>query len=164
MEICSYNISHSKPTSQLTPSRPAPKCRISETFSPDIALPKSSDPPAEPATVMLMVLPHGQYLRTAMATAHFVEKFNQLFNCFNSKALHSKKTQSRLLENLFSVIRGKGGHRFNPSPQEFRAALRQTMVDAVRVQSKSQNYRGDIDAFLFSLDQVPSLGANAAGN
>ncbi|GFO14044.1 transposable element p transposase [Plakobranchus ocellatus] len=66
------------------------------------------------------------------------------------------------LENLFSVIRGKGGHRFNSSPQEFRAALRQTMVDAALIQSKSQNCRGDIDAFLFSLDQVPSLGANAA--
>ncbi|GFO24150.1 transposable element p transposase [Plakobranchus ocellatus] len=66
------------------------------------------------------------------------------------------------LENLFSIIRGKGGHRFNPSPQEFRTALRQTMVDAVLVQSKSQNCRGDIDALLFSLDQVPSLGANTA--
>ncbi|GFN88246.1 hypothetical protein PoB_001475200 [Plakobranchus ocellatus] len=36
------------------------------------------------------------------------------------------------------------------------------MVDALLVQSKSQNCLGDIDAFLFSLDQVPSLGTNAA--
>ncbi|GFN81328.1 hypothetical protein PoB_000783400 [Plakobranchus ocellatus] len=67
-----------------------------------------------------------------------------------------------LRDRLFSVIRGKGGHRFNPTPQEFRAALRQTMDDGMLVQSKSQNCRGDIDTFLFSLDQVPSLGANAA--
>ncbi|GFO14046.1 52 kda repressor of the inhibitor of the protein kinase [Plakobranchus ocellatus] len=38
------------PPPQLTPSRPAPKVRISETFSPDITLPQSSDPPAEPGS------------------------------------------------------------------------------------------------------------------
>ncbi|GFO43659.1 transposable element p transposase-like protein [Plakobranchus ocellatus] len=36
------------PPPQLTPSRSAPEIRISETFSPDITLPQSSDPPAEP--------------------------------------------------------------------------------------------------------------------
>ncbi|GFN78511.1 guanylate cyclase [Plakobranchus ocellatus] len=43
---------------------------------------------------------------------------------------------------------------------EFRAVLRQTMVDTVLVHSKSQNCNEDIYAFLLSLDQVPSLGAN----
>ncbi|GFN75661.1 transposable element p transposase [Plakobranchus ocellatus] len=116
----------------------------------------------------------------AMATAHSAERSDQLFNCFNSKALHSKQVMGHAisvnwehlrflnetpkwlntvrannlsgslpclerlylltdrlnqdcLENLLSVIKGKGGHRFNPSPQEFRAALRQTMVNAVLV-------------------------------
>ncbi|GFN88247.1 transposable element p transposase [Plakobranchus ocellatus] len=76
----------------------------------------------------------------AMATVHFAEKFDQLFNCFNSKALLSKQHLKMLwddvrenygfrylltgrlnqdcLEDLFSVIRGKRGHRFNPSPQD----------------------------------------------
>ncbi|GFO44747.1 hypothetical protein PoB_007125200 [Plakobranchus ocellatus] len=62
---------------------------------------------------------------------------------------------------IFSLsLKVKRKHRFNSSPQEFRAALRQTMVDAVLAQSKSQNCKEGI--VLFSLDQVASLGANTA--
>ncbi|GFO05396.1 transposable element p transposase [Plakobranchus ocellatus] len=33
----------------------------------------------------------------AMATAHFAEKFDQLFNCFNSKAFHSKQVMGHAI-------------------------------------------------------------------
>ncbi|XP_005111558.1 uncharacterized protein LOC101850765 [Aplysia californica] len=145
----------------------------------------------------------------ATPTAEFVERFDQLFNCFNSGCLNSKSamghtitsnsrheailrdtqvwlgnivcknktktlpclegwklsthresdiqlwqhlkedcgfkflTTSRLnqdrLENMFSVIRGKGGHRVNPDPMEFRLAFRQTIVDAVLVTGDTKN-------------------------
>lgn len=160
----------------------------------------------------------------AMATAMFAERMDQLFNCFNSKSLHSRQvmghaisdktrhtaflleTQHWLanlkcknksgtlpclngwqisiksllmlwddlrknhgfhylltdrlnqdcLENLFAVVRSKGGHRHNPSPFEFRTALRQTMVDAILVTTGRQNCKDDIDGFLFNLQHVPS--------
>ncbi|GFO27910.1 hypothetical protein PoB_005441500 [Plakobranchus ocellatus] len=57
-------------------------------------------------------------------------------------------------------MKGKRKHRFYPSPREFRTALHQTIVDTMFVQIKSQNCKEDIAAFLFSLDQVPSVGDN----
>ena len=35
------------------------------------------------------------------------------------------------LENFFSIIRGKGGHRDNPGPVEFRATYRAAAVDSI---------------------------------
>ncbi|GFO36685.1 hypothetical protein PoB_006319000 [Plakobranchus ocellatus] len=45
----------------------------------------------------------------AMATAHFAEKFDQLFNCFNSKALHSKQSDSTA-KKLYSQNGGRQEH------------------------------------------------------
>ncbi|GFR82706.1 transposable element P transposase-like Protein [Elysia marginata] len=66
------------------------------------------------------------------------------------------------LENLFAVIRSKGGNRFNPEAYEFKAALRQCMVDSVMTSSERQNCKEDLDSFLFSLENLASKGSNAA--
>ena len=65
------------------------------------------------------------------------------------------------LENLFSIIRGKGGHRDNPDAQQFRTAFRQVLVDALLVTSKSANCKEDVDAFLFSLGKNASVTESA---
>lgn len=166
----------------------------------------------------------------ASATAKFVNNFDQIFNCFNSRNLHSSQLKgnaispscaeipflqemlewlktirclnktgelpslegwtlaihcllqlfedlhgnhnveflltSRLnqdcLENLFSVLRGKGGHRYNPDCREFKAAFRQTIVDAILVAGEGTNCQEDVDSFLFSFENISSHGAPSA--
>ena len=46
------------------------------------------------------------------------------------------------VENLFSIFCGKGGHRDNPDPGQFRQAFRQVMVDAILLLLQSQLWRG----------------------
>ena len=41
------------------------------------------------------------------------------------KFLFTNRLNQDCIENLFSVIRGKGGHRDNPDPSHFRAAFRE---------------------------------------
>ncbi len=65
------------------------------------------------------------------------------------------------IENMFSVIRGKGGHRDNPDAVQFRCAFRQVMVDAIMVGGSSANCEEDVDSFLLNLS---SLGDAAASN
>ena len=87
----------------------------------------------------------------------------QLWDDLSSNEQVSYLLTSRLnqdcLENLFSVIRGKGGHRTNPTPREFRASIKQTMVDAILVTGEGKNCQEDVDTFLFSFEHIASQGA-----
>ena len=70
------------------------------------------------------------------------------------KYLLASRLNQDCLENLFSIIRGKGGNRDNPSVTEFRVALHQTMVDMLfqtTNNSNNKNCEDDLDHFLFSL-------------
>lgn len=58
------------------------------------------------------------------------------------------------MENLFSIIRGKGGHGDNPSPKQFREFFRMAMVDSIMVQSKTSNCLDDGDHFLLNLGSM----------
>ena len=49
------------------------------------------------------------------------------------------------LENLFSIIRCKGGFRDNPNSEQFRATFRHVVVDKLFVQSKLSNCQIDCD-------------------
>ena len=55
------------------------------------------------------------------------------------------------LENLFSTIRGKGGHGDNPSAKQFRIRLSQTMVDSFFLHSHGSNCEEDHDRSLLAL-------------
>ncbi|XP_041966356.1 uncharacterized protein LOC121724076 [Alosa sapidissima] len=44
------------------------------------------------------------------------------------KFICTAKLNQDCLENLFSVIRGKGGHRFNPTSREFAAAIKSASI------------------------------------
>ena len=181
------------------------------------------------AAGMLTLSKYGCLPLEATHTANFLNRFNRLFNCFNSRTakgssemdhaisntsshinflneciqwldsvlplnktkklpclsgwklsisalkglwsflrdvhefpfLYTSRLNQDCLENYFSIIRQKGGHRFNPSSSEFRSAIRQTMVDSVMVTSKRKNCQDDADNFLFSLETIRSAGSNA---
>ena len=55
---------------------------------------------------------------------------------------------------MFSVIRGKGGNRDNPDPQQFRAAFRQVVVDQLLKPSDFGNCQDDFDSILLSLSHM----------
>ena len=81
-------------------------------------------------------------------------------NCGFNFLLTGRLNQD-LVENLFSVIRGRGGHRDNPDVREFRAAFRQVLFDQMLVPSKSSNCSMDLDSVLlnmtnFSSELIPS--------
>ena len=69
----------------------------------------------------------------------------------NIHNLCTKRLNQDCVENMFSVVRGKGGHRDNPSPVEFRYAFRQIMVDRLISVSEYSNCQDDIDHFLLNL-------------
>lgn len=58
------------------------------------------------------------------------------------------------VENLFSQIRARGGQRDNPDSQQFRAAFRQVLIDAVMLPSRGTNCEEDMGEFLLSLDTM----------
>ena len=55
------------------------------------------------------------------------------------------------LENLFSIIRGKGGKRDNPDAREFRSAYRQVVFDQILLPSHGSNCELDRDGIFLSL-------------
>ena len=61
------------------------------------------------------------------------------------------------VENLFSIIRGKGGHRDNPDPCQFRQAFRQVMVDAILLPSPKANCEEDVDSFLLTMKSLSHI-------
>ncbi|KAK7496579.1 hypothetical protein BaRGS_00012231, partial [Batillaria attramentaria] len=69
----------------------------------------------------------------------------------NLQYLFTKRLNQDCIENLFSVIRGKGGHLDNPTASQFRYFLRQAMVDSILLQSKSSNCSEDASTFLLNL-------------
>ena len=57
------------------------------------------------------------------------------------------------LENLFSIIRGRGGHRDNPGPVHFQSAFKQVIVQNMFMPAASANCRHDSDGdCVLSLD------------
>lgn len=73
---------------------------------------------------------------------------------YQARFLYTSRLNQDCLENLFSVIRGKGGHGDNPSAKQFRLFLRQAMVDSILLQSKTSNCIEDGDYFLLTLNNM----------
>ena len=59
---------------------------------------------------------------------------------------------------MFSVIRGKGGHRDNPNAMQFRASFRYLVVEKLFLQSENSNCKIDYDNILLDLSCVTSTG------
>ena len=80
-----------------------------------------------------------------------IQLCDELFRQPHFSYLLTSRLNQDCLENFFSVIRGKGGHRDNPSCVEFRAAYRDSCIDAMFVKAKNSNCEGQFDSFLLKL-------------
>jgi hypothetical protein len=80
----------------------------------------------------------------------------KLWDC--AKVDHPTLCTSRLnqdcIENFFSLVRGRGGYRENPSTVEFVAAYRSLSVDFLFVQSAQSNCQADADVFALKLQDL----------
>ena len=68
--------------------------------------------------------------------------------------LLTRKLNQDCLENFFSTIRGRGGHRDNPDAVQFLAEYRAMAVDALFQTSKQSNCAQDMDSFLLKLGNL----------
>ena len=55
------------------------------------------------------------------------------------------------LENLFSIIRGRDGHRGNPNTQQFQRSFRYVIVDQLFLHSRSENCTVDPNKILLDI-------------
>ena len=70
----------------------------------------------------------------------------------NFSYLLTSRLNQDALENLFSVIRGRGGHRDNPDPVHFQSAFKQVLVQNMFVPAPSSNCEVDSGEYLLNLD------------
>lgn len=80
--------------------------------------------------------------------------WHDLSNENEFKFLLTNRLNQDCIENLFSIVRGKGGFRDNPTPEQFRAAFRQIVVDLMLVKSELSNCQSDIDKILLDITSI----------
>ena len=73
---------------------------------------------------------------------------------YSLKFLLTNRLNQDCLENFFSIIRFKGGHRDNPDAVQFRGAYRAAAVDSIFIVSQLTNCVEDPDSFLLKLKNV----------
>lgn len=71
---------------------------------------------------------------------------------YNFSFLLTSRLNQDSLENLFSVIRGRGGHRDNPDPVHFHSAFKQVLVQNMFVPAPSSNCQDDSGEYLLNID------------
>ena len=79
-----------------------------------------------------------------------------LENSHSLKFLLTNRLNQDCLDNFFSVMRNRGGHRDNPNSVEFRADYRAVAIDSLFVKSQNTNCIEDIDSFLLKLGNFAS--------
>ena len=79
-----------------------------------------------------------------------------LENSHSLKFLLTNRLNQDCLDNFFSVMRNRGGHRDNPNSVEFRADYRAVAIDSLFVKSHNTNCIEDIDSFLLKLGNFAS--------
>ena len=67
-----------------------------------------------------------------------------------------------MLKTFFAIIRGCGGNRDNPTPQQFRSAFRQIVCEKLLIQSPSSNCKVDFDKVLLDLSCLTCKRATTA--
>lgn len=73
-------------------------------------------------------------------------------NCVSE--LRTYRLNQDCLENFFSVIRGRGGHRDNPDTLQFISAYRNVSVDLLFHKSHQSNCSEDMDQFALKLEHL----------
>ena len=72
----------------------------------------------------------------------------------NFKFLLTNRLNQDCVENLFSIIRGKGGFRDNPDAVQFKDAFKYIVADKLFVQSGKSNCKVDNDKILLDISSV----------
>ena len=93
--------------------------------------------------------------------------WKELSSQCNFSFLMTNRLNQDCVENLFSIIRGKGGKRDNPDAREFRASYRQVVFDQLLMPSEGSNCKVDTDDILLNLtnlDRANSVGILSGGN
>ena len=68
------------------------------------------------------------------------------------------------IENFFSQVRAKGGHRFNPSAREFRFAYRSLCSNMILASIPSANCSFDSDVMLSSCSRLSRAACRKRGS
>ena len=79
-----------------------------------------------------------------------------LENSHSLKFLLTNRLNQDCLDNFFSVMRNRGGHRDNPNSVEFRTGYRAVAINSLFVKSQNTNCIEDIDSFLLKLGNFAS--------
>ena len=85
-----------------------------------------------------------------------VNLWRELNSAYGFKYLLTSRLNQDCLENFFSIIRGKGGHRIHPNALQFRSAFRACAVDSLFSVSNSSNCLEDVDTFLLKIKNISS--------
>ena len=72
----------------------------------------------------------------------------------NFQYILTSRLNQDCIENLFSIIRGKGGHQDNPDPQQFKDAFKYVVGDKLFVQSYKSSCKIDHDKILLDITSV----------
>ena len=72
----------------------------------------------------------------------------------NFKFLLTNRLNQDCAENLFSIIRGKGGFRDNPDAVQFKDAFKYIVADKLFVQTGKSNCKVDNDKILLDISSV----------
>ena len=80
--------------------------------------------------------------------------WTDLHKNFDFHYLLTNRLNQDCIENLFSILRGKGENRDNPSPVEFRASFQQVVFDQILEQSAGSNCKADLVQILLSLTNM----------
>ena len=89
-----------------------------------------------------------------MSINALMQLWHELHAIHGYKFMLTSRLNQDCIENMFSIIRGKGGNRDNPDPQQFRAAFRQVAVDQLLKSSDKGNCQDDLDTILLSLNNM----------
>ena len=73
---------------------------------------------------------------------------------FGYTFLLTNRLNQDCVENLFSIIRGKGGHRDNADSDQFPAAFRYQLCEKLFIKSDSSNCKADMDKILIDIVAV----------
>ena len=76
----------------------------------------------------------------------------------NIKFILTSRLNQDCAENLFSIIRGKGGFRDNPDLQQFKDAFKYLVADKLFVQYSYSNCKVDGDQILLDVSTVAMAG------
>lgn len=96
-----------------------------------------------------------------MSIACLTQLWEELQTEYGVDFLITNRLNQDCLENFFSIMRGKGGHRDNPDAMQFRSAYRAAAVDSMFIISKGSNCREDMDCFLLKLSTVSQVSPTA---